>query len=445
MALALMFACRSVRQGAAASLARSQEALTRHVSGCAGRSLSFNPDPMLQRTSRSFTLLLGAQSALPPLSIDMSLPALPMLGAALGASAGSAQWTLSGFLLGFAFGQLILGPASDRLGRRPVLIAGLIVYALAGAATAAAPTISALILLRLLQGFGACAGVVISRTVVRDVFEGPAAVARQSMLTATATLAMLLAPMIGAALLGSLGWRAVYGALSVAGFALLAVTAVLQHETLRASRQRAASLWSGYARVLRTPRTLGYAAVNALTFGGMFAYISASPTVFIGTLGVTPGVFSVLFALAALAMLAGSLCNGWLARRRSAVSLQRLGPVLLGIAIALVCGLGIAIPHVPVLVCVLAAYTFAAGIVMPNAITAGLAPLPEAAGAAAAFIGGSQMIAGGLSAAIVGLVLPGTVLGMAGVLGVFGVAALGVAVLMECGLPGDRSQAAQPQ
>ena len=388
---------------------------------------------MLQRTSRPFTLLLGAQSALPPLSIDVSLPALPALGATLGASGGSAEWTLSGFLLGFAFGQLILGPASDRLGRRPVLISGLVVYALAGAATAAAPSIGALILLRLLQGFGACAGVVISRAVVRDVFEGPAAVSRQSLLAATATLAMLLAPMIGAALLGGLGWRAVYGALSVAGLALLAVTAVLQPETLRASQRRTGRVWSGYAQVLRTPRTLGHAAVNALTFGGMFAYISASPSVFIGTLGVTPGVFSVLFALAALAMLAGSLCNSWLARRRLAVFLPRLGPALLGAAVALVCILGTAVPHVPVLVCVLAAYTFAAGIVMPNAIAAGLAPLPEAAGAAAAFIGFSQMIVGALSATIVGFVLPGTVLGMAGVLGMFGLAALGVVAWMERG------------
>ena len=400
---------------------------------------------MLQRTSRPFTLLLGAQSALPPLSIDMSLPALPALGAALGASAGSAEWTLSSFLLGFAFGQLILGPASDQFGRRPVLIAGLVVYALAGAATAAAPSIGALILLRLLQGFGACAGVVISRAVVRDVFEGAAAVSRQSMLTATATLAMLLAPMIGAMLLGRLGWRAVYGALSVAGLALLAVTAVLQPETLRANQRRTGRAWSGYARVLRTPRTLGYAAVNALTFGGMFAYISASPSVFIGTLGVTPGVFSVLFALAALAMLAGSLCNGWLARQRFAASLPRLGPALLAAAVALVCVLGTVVPHVPVLVGVLAAYTFAAGIVMPNAIAAGIAPLPEAAGAAAAFIGFSQMLVGALSATIVGLVLPGTVVGMAGVLSMFGLAALGVVVWMERGWLGSRPRAAQPR
>ncbi len=175
---------------------------------------------MLQRNSRLFTALLGAQSALPPLSIDISLPALPALGAALGTSAGAAEWTLSAFLLGFGFGELILGPASDRLGGRPVLIAGLVVYALAGAAAAAAPSIGMLVLLRLLQGFGACAGVVISRAAVRDVFEGAEAVSRQSLLSATATLAMLLAPMLGAVLLGSFGWRAVYGALAVAGVVL---------------------------------------------------------------------------------------------------------------------------------------------------------------------------------------------------------------------------------
>jgi len=397
---------------------------------------------MLQRTSRPFTLLLGAQSALPPLSIDVSLPALPALGAALGTSAGAAQWTLSGFLLGFAFGQLLLGPASDRFGRRPVLIAGLVVYALAGAA-AAAPSIGALILLRLLQGFGACAGMVVSRAVVRDVFEGAEAVSRQSFLSAIATLAMLLAPMIGAVLLGSLGWRATYGALSVAGVALLAATAVLQPETLPPSRRRAGRVWDGYAQVLRAPRTLGYAAVNALTFGGLFAYISASPSVFIGTLGVTPGVFSLLFALAALALLAGSILNGLLARRLSAASLERLGPALLGIALVLVCALGPAVPRVPVLVCVLAAYTFATGLVTPNAIAAGLAPLPEAAGAAAAFIGFSQMIVGAISAAVVGLVLPGTVTGMVGAMGVFGSAALGMVLWMELSRPGRRSKVAQ--
>ncbi len=397
---------------------------------------------MLQRTSRPFTLLLGAQSALPPLSIDVSLPALPALGAALGTTAGAAQWTLSAFLLGFGFGQLVLGPASDRLGRRPALIAGLVGYALAGAATTAAPSIAVLILLRLLQGFGACAGVVISRAVARDVFEGAEAVSRQSLLSATATLAMLLAPMLGAVLLGSLGWRAVYGALAVAGVVLLTATAVLQPETLPVSRRSTGSLWGGYARVLHAPRTLGYAAVSALTFGGMFAYISGSPSVFIGTLGVTPGVFSLLFALAALALLAGSVLNGLLARRLASASLLRLGPALLGVAVVLVCAIGPAIPRVPVLIGVLATYTFATGLVMPNAIAAGLVPLPEAAGAAAAFIGFSQMVAGALSAALVGVVRPGTVAGMVGVLGVFGLTALGVVLWMELSRLNRRPQAA---
>ena len=183
--------------------------------------------------------------------------------------------------------------------------------------------------------------------------------------------------------------------------------------------------------------------MNALTFGGLFAYISASPSVFIGTLGVTPGVFSLLFALAALALLAGSILNGLLARRLSAAALERLGPALLGIALVLVCTLGPAIPRVPALVYVLAAYTFATGLVTPNAIAAGLAPLPEAAGAAAAFIGFSQMIVGAASAAVVGLVLPGTVIGMVGTMGVFGLAALGMILWMEFSRPERESKVAQ--
>jgi DHA1 family bicyclomycin/chloramphenicol resistance-like MFS transporter len=186
---------------------------------------------MLQRTSRSLTLLLGVQSALPPLSIDMSLPALPAVGAALGASAGATQWTLSTFLLGFAVGQLVFGPASDRFGRRPVLVAGLILYVLAGAATTIASSIDQLILGRLLQGLGACAGVVVSRAVVRDVFEDSEGVSRQSLLSAIATLAMLMAPMIGAVLLHFIDWRAIYGVLTASGLALLVVTATMQPES----------------------------------------------------------------------------------------------------------------------------------------------------------------------------------------------------------------------
>ena len=283
----------------------------------------------------------------------------------------------------------------------------------------------------------------ISRAVVRDVFEGAEAASRQSVLSAVATLAMLLAPMIGALLLSNLGWRATYGALSAAGGALLVATAVLQPETLPACRRSAGRVWSGYAQVLRTPRTLGYAAVNALTFGGLFAYISASPSVFIGTLGVTPGRFSLLFAFAALALLAGSIVNGLLARRLSAVSLERLGPALLGLALVLVCTLGPATPYIPVLVGVLAAYTFATGLVTPNAIAAGLAPLPEAAGAAAAYIGFSQMITGAISAAAVGLVRPGTVVGMVGAMGAFGAAALGMVLWMEASRLGRRSRVAR--
>jgi len=139
----------------------------------------------------------------------------------------------------------------------------------------------------------------------------------------------------------------------------------------------------------------------------------------------------------------GSILNGLLARRLSAAFLERLGPALLGIALVLVCMLGPDILRVPVLVCVLAAYTFATGLVTPSAIAAGLTPLPEVAGAAAAFIGFPQMNVGAVSAAAVGLVLPGTVNGMVGAMGVFGLAALGMVLWMELSRPGRQSKVAQ--
>jgi DHA1 family bicyclomycin/chloramphenicol resistance-like MFS transporter len=376
-----------------------------------------------------FTILLGALSALPPLSIDVSLPTLPTVAGALGATASDVQGTLSAFLTGFALGQLVHGPAADRFGRRPVLLGGLALYVAAGIACTAAGSIAVLVAMRFFQGLGACAGIIVARAMVRDRFEGVDAAAKQSVLSSVSTLAMLGAPIVGGVVLSLGGWRAVYGVLPAAGLVLLAAASALG-ET-RPDYLPVRRFGAGYARVLGEPRVLGHVAVNALLFGGMFAYISGSPLVLLGAFGVTPRGFGFFFAITAIAALAGAQTNRALVRR---VPPATLTTAALGLAACAVIVLGVAAakaPSLAIVVGAMAAYTFACAIVFPNGVAAAMAPLPDVAGAAAAVIGFTQFAVGAASAALIGAFRPGTVVGMAAVIAAFAAAALLVAAWMR--------------
>lgn len=196
--------------------------------------------PARPRT-RGLTALIAALTALPALSIDMGLPALPDLADAFGAGAGHAQLSIGLFLVGFAAAQLGCGPASDRFGRRPVLLAGLGLFAAAGLGCALAPSLPALLASRVLQGVGACAGTVLARAVIRDLFSGEAAAAKLSQATAIMALGPVLAPAVGAAVLAAFGWRAIFVVLGLGGLALfLAVASGLAERSPR----RTAARWT---------------------------------------------------------------------------------------------------------------------------------------------------------------------------------------------------------
>jgi MFS transporter, DHA1 family, multidrug resistance protein len=188
----------------------------------------------LRTDSLPFILLLGAQSALPPLSIGSSLPALPAIAVALQATSAFVQWTLSAFLIGFAAGQVALGPMSDRLGRRPVLLGGTALFVLAGIGCSLATSIDMLVWMRMLQGVGACAGAVVSRAIVIDQFSGRTAVSKQSVLASSSTVAMLCAPVLGGIVLTAFGWRINYAILPFSGIVLWLCTAVFLPETRNA-------------------------------------------------------------------------------------------------------------------------------------------------------------------------------------------------------------------
>jgi DHA1 family bicyclomycin/chloramphenicol resistance-like MFS transporter len=356
--------------------------------------------------SFGFTLLLGALAALPPLSIDMGLPALPLLESYLGASPEGAGLTLSLFLAGFAASQLVLGPLSDRIGRRPVMLGGLTLYTLAGVGCAASPSIGALILWRLLQGAGAAAATVLAFVVVRDLFEGAIARVRFSYVTMVLSVAPIVAPTLGGWVLALAGWRGIYAFLALTG-AILAIAAALGLSETRPPGRRQRVLRS-YRKVLRHRRVRAYAAVNACNFAGLFAYISGSPLVLMGALHVGPQIYGALFACTAAAIMAGAWLSGRLALR----GIPAGPPLLAGLCVDAAASTALvviswALPlSLAVLMPLLIAHTFCRGLVGPNAVHSVLDPMPELAGAAAAVNGSLQMLAGALASGAVAVLFP---------------------------------------
>lgn len=384
---------------------------------------------------RGLTILVAALTALPALSIDMGLPALPAMAAAFGVGPEAAQLSIGLFLAGFAAAQLACGPLSDRFGRRPVLLAGLGLFAAAGLGCAAAPTLPVLLAGRVLQGVGACAGTVLARAVIRDLFSGEAAAARLAQAAAIMALAPMLAPGVGVLVLSALGWRAIFGLLGLCGLLLALAAALGLPETIPARDRGALAprvLARNAAGFFRCRQALGHALVAAFLFGGMFAYVAASPFALMQALGVGPAGFSALFALTACGILAGSLASPRAVRAagRRRVVLGGLGLgaaaglLLLGSAVAGWSGIAAAV--VPV-----ALYTFARGLVVPVATAAAMEPMGHAAGLASGLIGALQMAAAALAASGVGR-FGDPLLGMGAVLALFGMAALACG-LAACG------------
>jgi DHA1 family bicyclomycin/chloramphenicol resistance-like MFS transporter len=369
-------------------------------------------------------VLLGALSALAPIAVDMNLPALPLFTSVFRTSPEQVQLTLSVFLLGFAVGQLVYGPFSDRLGRRPVLLFGLSLFAVAGAGCALSASIEQLVAFRLLQGLGACVGPVLARAIIRDLFERQAAARLISYVTLVLGLAPLLAPIAGGYLLVHSGWHAIFVAQALAAAALLAATWRWLGESIRARDPWATSparLVENYVRFLSTPVCLRYAVMIACVFAGMFAYISGSPFVLIEVFGVPSDRYGYFFALTALSLIVAAFSNGRLVRRLAPETLLRAGVVIVVAAgvVIIVCALtrtgGIAGVMVPMMM-----YVFGFGLVMPNATAGALEPHPAMAGVASSLLGAFQMAGGALAGYAVNALYRGTPVAMAGCVAAMG-------------------------
>lgn len=352
-------------------------------------------------------VILGALTAFAPLSIDMYLPAFPTLARALATDAATVQLSLAAFFLAFALGQIAFGPLSDRFGRRPPLYVSLSFFSAASVGCALAPDIATLIGFRFLQGLGACAGAVIARACVRDLFERDEAARIFSALILVMGAAPMFAPVIGGKLLIWADWRAIFWTLTAIGIACLFAVIARMPETHRAEHVRPLHLGTivrTYRDLLLDMRFLSHALIGAFALGGMFAYIAGSSFVFIEVFGLAPDDYGMVFGANAFGFVTLAQINGRLVRRFGAGRLLSVGSVIQLVASAalLVTAMtgfgGIWGFVVPLFFSI-----SALGLMLPNTSALAMAPFPRSAGSASALMGTIQFATAAAAAAIMGM------------------------------------------
>jgi len=349
----------------------------------------------LSADTLAMTATLAMLTSLGPLSTDMYLPALPAIAEGLGTTIAGAQLTLSAFLLGFALGQFLYGPLSDRIGRRPVLGFGLGLFLVATLACIIAPNIETLTLARFVQALGASAPIVLARAIVRDLYEGPRAGRELSRMGTIMGLVPAIAPVLGGVIHVAFGWRAVFAAILIAGLMLTIV--VLRHlpETLRSRETTPLSLkaiLAGFALLLRHPTYRVYVGLSALTYSGLFAFISGSSFVLQGVYGLSELAYGFSFGFVVIGFIAGTLIAQRIVGSRGLDGTIGLGVLCLaGGGIGMLALSAIGTGSALEVVLPMALYGIGVGLTMPQCMASALTPFPERAGAASSLLGIIQM------------------------------------------------------
>ena len=396
-----------------------------------------HPSRILRSESFVVGVVLTGLVAFGPLSTDLYLPSLPGIARAFMTDAAAAQLTLSAFLFGFALGQILYGPLSDRFGRRPVLLAGIVVYLVGTAACALAPSIEALTAARFAQALGACSGVVLARAIVRDLYAPERAASVLAYLASAMAIGPMIGPVIGGQVEIRLGWRANFALLAVFGAVMLA--AVLA--TLRESNTRKdpaalapARMAANFAEMLSARRFVGCALTATFCYGGLFTFISVSSFVLIDVVGLSPDTYGLSFAVMVAGYMVGSLSAGRLVQRLGVDRVMRSGGVLVAASGAIMAALAIMEGKsigVTEIVLPMMAYGAGVGWVLPASTAAAVGPYPEKAGAASSLLGLIQMLAAAALGAAVGHMLDGTARPMAIAIAVCGIGTLSVILTLS--------------
>ncbi len=392
-----------------------------------------------------FVAHLIAITALGPLALNILLPSLPRLPEALDTDFGTAQLTLSLFLAGLAVCQLVYGPLSDRFGRRPVLLAGLGLFIAGSALGLVADHILTVIAARLIQAIGGCAGLVLARAIVRDLYPRDRAASVLGYVTMAMVVAPMLAPVIGGYLDVWFGWRAGFAVVGLAGLAVLAATLAGLRETHfdRQSLPGPTGLVLTYAGLLARPGFARYAGHTAFATAGFFAFLGGAPFVVVELMGRSPSAYGIFFALSALGYMAGNFAAG---RLSTAIGIDRM--LLAGATISMLGALvmlglvwaGWLTPLTlfgPMLV-----FGFGNGLSIPNGIAGAVSADPRRAGAASGLTGFLQMGTGAAVSALVGHIVVDSAVPMAAVMS--GAALLALLVVLPTSLPGRAAEPVPP-
>ncbi len=371
--------------------------------------------------------VLSALMGFASISTDFYLPAMPTMAAALGADAGTIEFTISGYLVGFSLGQLLWGPISDRHGRRLPVAAGLVLFIIGSAGCGLSGSAGTIIFWRVVQALGASASVVLARAMVRDLYEGSRAAQMLSTLIVIMAIAPLVGPILGAQVAALAGWRAIFWLLVVLGAATLVALFAIP-ETLPTARRSNQSLGRAalrYGELLKQRRILGYAGTGGFFYAGMFAYIAGTPFAFITYHHVPAEYYGLLFGAGILGIMATNIVNARLVRRLG-IDRSLTGGTLIAALSAAVLAItafanlgGLWGLFLPLLV-----FVSCTGFIVANSIAGALADFPREAGAVSALIGALQYGSGIAGSGLVGAFADGTPWPMGWVIALCGIGSL---------------------
>jgi DHA1 family bicyclomycin/chloramphenicol resistance-like MFS transporter len=361
---------------------------------------------MLRPDTFALTAVLALLTAVGPLSVDMYLPSLPDIGRELAAPPALVQLTISFYLVGFALGQIVYGPISDRHGRKPVLLAALALFVTAGLGCAFASSIEVLIIARFLQAFGGSGAVVLARAIVRDLYSDTRAGREFSLMGAIMAVAPTIAPLIGSVLQAAFGWRAIFVALFALGSVAAAVVGGLLPETLKTRAPEPLSLLSTmrlYRTFMKNRAFLAHLGIVTCSFMGLFAWISGASFVLQDLYGLSAPEFGVAFALGSAGYMLGTVLAAGIVTH---IGLDRTiglgGLALAGGGLAMVAAVTLGLTSAASLVLPAALYLAGLGLAMPQGFAGAMSPFQDRAGAASSLVGFVQQTSAAALGAVVG-------------------------------------------
>lgn len=353
-------------------------------------------------------LALVAISAMSPFAINSVVPSMPAIEVVFSASYARVQLILSLFLAAIALAQIVIGPLSDRFGRRPVLLVGFVVFSAASVASPFAPSIEALIAIRIVQGATGCVGIVLGRAIVRDLYERRQAASMLGYVTMGLAVAPMVAPSIGGQLQEYFGWTAIFWFMAGLGLVCLLVTWRWVPETNhhRSSHLSFGTMFSDFARLLRSFDFLLFTASSSLTTGVFFAFLGGAPYVSERMLHLSPGTYGLWFGVAPVGYAVGNFVTARFTERFGVPRMILAGSVI-GFIAASLPGVLFVTGHggAQALFLPMMLIGFSNGLSLPTAIAGAVSVEPEIAGAAAGLSGASQIGMGAVLSAITGAAL----------------------------------------